>query len=101
MTSAPAVSGKTDEIPHRRDGWSDLQDAGMIWRQITPSPDDDAPAIFREPSACGGCHTVRKIVARAWRTGALVDLCVQCTAVEIEHRRARGQHVPEGFGWVK
>lgn len=63
--------------------------------------DDDAPAIYREPSACGGCHTVRKIVARAWRDGALVDLCVQCTAVEIEHRRARGQHVPEGFGWVR
>jgi len=67
--------------------------------------DDDAPAIFREPSACGGCHTVRKIVARAWREDGwvmrIVDLCVQCTAVEIEHRRARGQHEPPGFGWVK
>lgn len=63
--------------------------------------DGDAPAIYDAPQPCGGCHVVRVIVARAWRGGVVVDLCAPCAAGEIETRRARGQHVPEGFGWVK
>lgn len=67
--------------------------------------DGDAPAIYDAPQPCGGCHVVRVIVARAWRPDGwvwkIVDLCVACTASEIETRRARGQHEPPGFGWVR
>lgn len=37
---------------------------------------------------------------RCWRGGAVVSLCARCTAREVGMRRARGEHVPEGYAWV-
>lgn len=58
-----------------------------------------AITVYRGPERCV-CGARALIYARAHVEGVLVDLCRVCTETTVRQRRARGQHVPEGFAWV-